>query len=272
MHSISSILHCTVNGALELCKFAIRQHVVSPLCHLALSFAIVTYRMSGRLILPKKQSYCPWKPNNLKRRDERLEKEHSEARMIQKTQEANQMIELHLREQRQGLLLLPKPQERHINLFFQQGEEEDRLNKISTKDQKQQVGIAMPVVLGQSELKARGENRPFYLRTTEEVKELSSREDIRKDSADPMKDFAKSKNNEDLDDSDEARRHRKKRKSKRRHGDEKRRRKSKSRNDPEEPRRREREASKREAALLRDAPDADRKRAYQNQYNPGHKS
>jgi hypothetical protein len=220
--------------------------------------------MSGRLI---KQSYCPWKPNNLKRRDERLEKERSAAQMIQKTQESNQMIELHLREQRQGLLLLPKPQERHINLFFQQGEEEDSLNKISTKDQK--VGIAMPVVLGQSELKARGENRPFYLRTTEEVKELSSREDKRKDSADPMKDFAKSKNNEDSDDSDEARRHRKKRKSKRRHGDEKRRRKSKSRDDPEEPRRREREASKREAALLRDAPDADRKRAYQNQYNPG---
>jgi hypothetical protein len=251
--------------------------------------------MSGRLIILPKKSYCPWKPENVERvlRDERLEKERSEKQqqeqaqdiVVRKRKRTRELIDEDsqaLRGRNESL-----PAAGHINLFQQ--EEDEYLKGITTTTQtKKQVGI-MPVGLGQSELNARGENLPFYMRTQQELDILSSKEDTRKTILDPMKDFVRHKDKEDAVHSDDSsplsRQHRKKKhkKSRRRSQmedkeskdtDRQRRRKSTSSSlEDLRERRREREEieSKRASMLLQndDHQLDDRRRAYQNQYNPG---
>ena len=248
------------------------------------------------MILPKK-SYCPWKPENVERvlRDERLEKE----RLTRESTRSERLAIL--REGKKSIS--PSPQEVHVNLFQQEEEESYRtgiLQGTSKGTVQQQMRGIVPVVLGQSELEARGDNRPFYLRTAAEQKLLSPKEDQRKESLDPMKDFVHHRKRPLMDTKLERNSHpdastdlsRKnirsfeERRSNARHRDEETekqrlpsRKRSKQRDSLETLRQRrlEREAieSKRAAAAASMKRDDDgdwkddRKRSYHNQYNPG---
>jgi hypothetical protein len=250
----------------------------------------------GRLVILPKKSYCPWKPENVERvlRDERLAKE----RLSQESTRSERLAIL--RGGKESLATLP--QQEHVNLFQQEEEESYRTGVLQghgSGNVPQQTHAIVPVVLGQSEFEARGANRPFYLRTAAEQKLLSPKEDQRKLSLDPMKDFvhhrqgplvdANLKQKSNLDSLPDLP-HRKKRESKERrtnarrnddeHGRQSRTtsRRSKQHDSVETLRQRrlEREAieSKRAAAASMKRDDDgdwndDRKRSYHNQYNPG---
>ncbi|KAI2510441.1 hypothetical protein MHU86_4014 [Fragilaria crotonensis] len=246
----------------------------------------------GRLVILPKKSYCPWKPENVERvlRDERLEKERL-------TQESTRSGRLEILRGAKKTLSQSPPHE-HVNLFQQEEDESYRTGILQGKAQQQTRGV-LPVVLGQSELEARGDNRPFYLRTAAEQKLLAPKDHQRKESLDPMKDFVQHRNETHIDTKLKRKSHldastdlpRKKkrgseeRRSTARHNDdetEKQRRhgskRSKQRDSLETLRQRrlEREAieSKRAAAASMTRDDAgdwndDRKRSYHNQYNPG---
>ena len=254
--------------------------------------------MSGRLVILPKKSYCPWKPENIERvlRDERLEKERLERA---EKQRLTTILAQSTRIKQLAILrgskdeILPPPQ-KHVNLF-QEEEEESCRNAVSDslgRVREQQMGI-LPVVLGQSELATRGDNRPFYLRTAPEKKFLSSKEERRKESLDPMKGFSRKKQSSKFkvdrqlhaDDLSTDAPRKKKHESKRRHSkacdkddESTRRQRSKHRDSLESLRQRrlERETveSNRAAVVLMERDDDgiwknDRKRPYHNQYNPG---
>lgn len=154
----------------------------------------------GLNLLPKK-SYCPWKPENIERvlRDEQkllLEQEQ------QKQKEKGQRLDKIRRKGQQQQD--DTTNNGHINLF--QSEEEEFLKqKIMGNQPKQQSGIK-PVSLGQSELKIRGDNAPFYLKKSTsavESKELSSKEVKLKASMDPMKDYVRNHSNASNDSAEE---------------------------------------------------------------------
>ena len=159
--------------------------------------------MSGRLVILPKKSYCPWNRDNVERvlRDEkRLERLTTTTRQVVVSTRIEQLA-IVLRGSNTGkndvssLPLAQQQQHEHVNLFRQ--EEESCRNAIlqsSVKDREHQTGISPVQVLGQSKLETRGDNRPFYLRTGAlEEKLLSPREERRKESLDPMKDFYKDK-------------------------------------------------------------------------------
>lgn len=250
--------------------------------------------MSGRLVILPKKSYCPWKRENVERvmRDERLEKERSEKQQQQReeqevvTRKRKRTLESFdeaSQELHGGNEILPATG--HINLF--QEEEDAYLKGITPRINVHKQDGIMPVILGQSELNARGANRPFYMRTRQEFDVLPSKEDTQKIKLDPMKDFVRHKKEAIGSDNSSAssRRHRKKkhkkskwRSEKKEDGgnDTKRRRRQKNTKlstlEELRQRRREREEfeSKRASMLLQnDHQSDDRRRSYQNQYNPG---
>jgi hypothetical protein len=244
---------------------------------------------SGRLVILPKKSYCPWKPENVERvlRDERLERERLE-RLAEREKRHEHSRLSPLRASANDATNDAPAVQQHINLF--QAEEEEFLKKVAgvngkNDEPKKQAGI-MPVLLGESELKARGENRPFYLCESEQSKGSSLKEERRKDSLDPMRNFARKSQSKDVSEGeereDEGRNDRKSRKEKeRKHGrlkgdDDRKegRKRSRHNSDLEELRRRRRERevieSKREADLLYETRRFDdRQRSYQDQYNPG---
>jgi hypothetical protein len=253
--------------------------------------------MSGRLVILPKKSYCPWKPGNVERvlRDERLEKERverTEKQRLTTTLPQSTRIE-QLAILRGRIDEISPPLQRHVNLF-QEEEEESCGNAVSDnrgKVREQQMGI-LPLVLGQSELETRGDNRPFYLRTAPEKKLLSLKEERRKESLDPMKGFSRKRQSSKFkvdhqfhaDDSSTDAPRKKRHESKRRHSkardkdDESARpQRSKHRDSLESLRQRrlERETveSNRADVLMEGDDDGiwknDRKRPYHNQYNPG---
>jgi hypothetical protein len=180
----------------------------------------------GRLVILPKKSYCPWKPENIERvlRDERLESErqekesqlcrvvaenhHSTSRLsklrqlkqtkataitAENTVTTNPTTTLQIKEESN-----PKNiRMQHVNLF-QKEEEESADGSLVEGSQanKAAVGI-MPVMLGQSELQARGDNLPFYLRaqslfdrySSDHAHILCPKEESRKNNLDPMKYF-----------------------------------------------------------------------------------
>jgi hypothetical protein len=188
-----------------------------------------------------------------------------------------------LRKKQQGLdptdVVVAQPQ--HVNLF--QAEEEASLRNIVGGTDEKKVGVAgvMPVSLGQTALKTRGDRRPFYLRESEQVKELSANETRRQDILDPMRKFSKrrreKKEPQEEEEHEDRRRHRKRQKKSKKESKGK---SSSSSNKGQDSlqelrrRRQEREAheSIRASALFgggaADQGD-DRKRPYHNQFNPG---
>ena len=247
----------------------------------------------GRLVILPKKSYCPWKPENVERvlRDERLEKERRAA----ESQECKARTDrLAILRRGQDKDKVSSSSQEHINLFQQEEEVASCRKGMLQGQQQQQAGI-LPVILGQSELEARGVNRPFYLKAATEEKLLSPKEVQRKDSLDPMKDFVHSKRtinmmgvehqtNDALSTNSELRA-RKKHSSKRRRSnarddDDRKSERRRLKKSPDSlallrQRRLEREAveSKRAAATMVMDQDGtwnnDRQRSYHNQYNPG---
>jgi hypothetical protein len=239
--------------------------------------------MSGRLIILPKKSYCPWKPENVERvlRDERREAERLEREKEIATRHESE-LRLTLRRKQQGLPDIPEQQPQHVNLF--QAEEEASLQKVlrgNDENNKVVVGV-MPVSLGQTVLKTRGDRRPFYLRESEQVEELSTKETKRQDTLDPMRKFSKRRREKTepeknaTQEHEDRRRHRKHQKKSKKESKRKpsKASSSKGQNDLQELRRRrqEREAheSIRASELFgREQPIDDRKRPYHNQFNPG---
>lgn len=211
--------------------------------------------MSGRLVILPKKSYCPWKPEHVERvlRDERREAERLERKREIGTKQQESELRLTLLRKKQGGLdpdeATTQPQ--HINLF--QAEEEASLEQaVAGNSNEKKIAGVMPVSLGQTALKTRGDpHRPFYLRDSEQVKEISANESRRRDRLDPMRKFSKRRRGENehtgedeveqehKKDDDSKRRHRKRQKKKKES-----KRKSSSKNDLQELRRRrhEREA------------------------------
>ena len=126
--------------------------------------------MSGRLVILPKKTYCPWKRENVERvlRDERLDREVRENERTQVNQEESRARWRVLKGQQEN-------ENKHVNLF----EKEEQ--KTTTKGMQNNT-------LGEVTRK-----RPFYLQppTNEDEMGLSSKERKRKDSLDPMKEFAK---------------------------------------------------------------------------------
>jgi hypothetical protein len=175
--------------------------------------------MSGRLVILPKKSYCPWKPENIERilRDERLEsdRQEKESRLCRLVAENNHTTSrlCKLRQLKQLESTTSKDTtkfphldgdsnlqdfyktRKHVNLF-QKEEDECASGCISeeSKPKNDAVGI-MPVMFGQSELQARGDNLPFYLRAQSFFNQnydhsyICPKEESRKNNLDPMKDF-----------------------------------------------------------------------------------
>lgn len=236
--------------------------------------------MSGRLVILHKKSYCPWKAENVERvlRDERLEAERLERE--------NGIVAKHESELRslarlRGQPPTNEPVPQHVNLF--QDEEEKNLKEVVGETEKKTfVAGIMPVALGQTELKTRGDKRPFYLRDAEEVKKLSPTETKRKYSLDPMRKFnkrhrerrepKKPESSSACSDDDDEKRRRKKQRRRQGRDSSKKSGQSKKKDDMKELRRRrqEREANEsiRASALLGNSND-DRNHSNQKQYKPG---
>ena len=153
--------------------------------------------MSGRLIILPKKSYCPWKPENVERvlADECLAKEKLRTKNEQCENELQIKTRLNsLRATKDEL------ETKRFNLFE---DEQGQYLKQCTEGQEktaENTGV-LPVVLGATELKYRGGNRPFYAWGRERQAELSEKEEKRKDQMDPMQPHKKRRSNTAVKDS-----------------------------------------------------------------------
>lgn len=121
-------------------------------------------------------------------KDEKLEKERQERENEQHgKQESRKRLESLKQGERDELSETPT----HVNLF--EKEERAMVEQVATgtvTEKKKNSGI-MPVVLGETELKNRGDKRPFYLKVEQKMAETNPKDKIQKTRMDPMHMFVR---------------------------------------------------------------------------------